>query len=239
MQSAGYCGRDAVRHVEFYEVEKAGVAQATAEVVVHSPDYAYAVHDLLGTFRAAWLKNESRRGHRPTDTEFVEFITWPGSPEGKPITLLRAPDEAFQPGRGLGAVAWYREDRGRITTVIVYYEGLTGLPVRVIDAKLAEFPSDVEPNYPRPANWQANDLQKWLSILQTEPYDTPPHRRALAGLRQHDRAAFGLLEASMKRNDAEAYAEAVEQVIANIQAYIDEHPELQVRAKEASEDQPE
>ncbi len=237
--AGGYCGRGAKRRKEYYELEKDGAVQATAEIVVHSPDYAYVVHDLLGTFRAAWLKHMSRRVHGPADSQFLEFITWPGSSDGKQMILLRMPDETFQPGRGLGAVAWYREDQARVTTVFVYYEGLTGLPVGVIDAKLAEFPSDVKLNDPRVANWQANDLQKWVTMLQTKRYDDASHTYALVALRQYDPAAFGLLEARMKRNDAEAYAEVVEQVIANIQAHVDAHPELQVRAEEASEDKAE
>ncbi len=241
LKFGAYCNRGAALTKTHYRCRDSASGEATVEVVRHDLAYSYVVHDLYGFLQAA-SAHPSRMPPQPRQSEGsskdvegrIKLIDWPikGGREGQQVWCVRNQDEQT----GQGVVAWYSERAEQHTTVVIRYEDLPGIPVNVVNDYLAEYPSALATVQTQVQNWEANDLQKWMHVLRAD--DKSAHQLAWLHLQRYDRASFGLLEASSKRNEPEAYAEAVEQVIANIQAHIDEHPDLQVGADEANEDNP-
>jgi hypothetical protein len=149
------------------------------------------------------------------------------------MIICGAAPEVFEATNGTGVIGWYCEAGQEVTTVLIRYGGLNGLPYQVIEATLAELPSTVERNDLRATNWVTDDLAKWADILATRRDDRIAIESAGARLMQHDRASFGVLEALRHRNDPTAFNAALDEAIRKIEARASE---LQAASAELIED---
>jgi len=158
--------------------------------------------------------------------ERINFVEWTRAPgaEGRIIICVEGDDPAE-----FGA-AWYSEAEGTQTTVLIRCGGLAGWPVAVIDDYLAKFPSALTADRSLIEQWEAADLAKWIDLFRTRRDDVIVLEIAAGQLREYrEQQAFGIFDALRNRNDRAKLDEGLDQVIANIEAFVREHPEYQVK----------
>ncbi len=236
LKYGGYCHRDVAVTKTRYRVEGPYSGEASVEVVHHDAGYRYALHDLLGYVRAlagysppgdplARATNGDEEAAKPE--ERAKFVDWTESPGavGRIVVCVQSENPTEF------AAAWFSEVGGKQTTIIIRCEDLPGWPVSLIDKYLAEYPSTLTSDEPWLTDWAAADLAKWVDLLRSRRHDEIVLQAATFQLREYkDQQAFGIFEARRHRNDPAALGRELDKVVWNIQTFVREHPEYQVKS---------
>jgi hypothetical protein len=193
LKYGGYQGRGAKGiHSTYHSVDN--TMEVEVEVTVHPAEYRYVSHDFYGAFRATveYLKVQS--GEPEQVSRFLDWTQAGGHRSGVICASLYS-----DPRRGknsyIGVVGWYHLAEENMTTVVMKFSHLSGFPGKLIESHLAKFPSSVVSDDPQYTNWQANDIEKWINLLQAKEQDGAFLDSATTYFMQHyEKRAFGLLE---------------------------------------------
>ena len=223
----GYCVVGAQLQTRYFRLSRDPRPMIRVEVAIHPTDYDYAIHDLFGTFLEIEAHDRLRRGGRPVGTQpaapggddsVIQFIEWPVEGASMPAVLCGHRNERDEgEERFLG---WYHVDGKQVTTVLVIYEHLNGLPAKVIDEYLARYPSSMVKNDVAAQNWTQRDLGKWADVLKTRRADPIAVGEARRNLVLRFKRDFGLRDADAQRSkgDPQVYNQAMDEVVRQVEA---------------------
>lgn len=222
----GYLGRDTEHREEDYLSSNEQHGDADVDVVLHPRAYAHVVHDFFGTFRAAAhgegmvpLTSPSVvNGVVDEETGQWQFSDWPEKGEKtNKLCYTAGPKRKAKDG----IVGWYSRSDDRITTIMIRFSGLKGVPVQLIEKYLAKYPSSVTTDdFPGP-RWVEQDVHKYIDLLRTQQSDGGLFRLVLGRLHRLDREAFRYRELFKADSTPEEIAEAVEIVVGRIERWLD------------------
>lgn len=221
LQYGGY----AERHVTVRQSRYRGdTGDATVEVVEHPPKYPYAKHDFLGTFFHGYQEEKNKKGQDAGEIVIpIEYIDWRTVAPAKShsICVLMS---MYSNGMFYGIAGWFTESDKGITTVMLRFSGRAGLPRAVIDEYLKKYPSSISRTAPAPSfeSWQADDIAKWITLLQTKSDEDVILSVGSTHLRQYEPGAFGVFEAWNKRSDSNALAQEIDKSIERMKAWVAE-----------------
>ena len=172
LASGGYCSFGARLEKLTIRAAEDDSSEVTVEIVRHPPEYPFAVHDLIGTLRAAvqWSAHQNSP-HRPAEEHIhVEELGWTltGTDTRQVIGF-----GAAGPGAASGIVGWHTGAPAvhEVITVCIRFERLQGLPQQIINRMLTEHPSSLATRELE-RDWVDDDLQKCIHILRTAPADS-------------------------------------------------------------------
>lgn len=195
---------------------------ATVEVVEHPPKYAYVTHDFIGTFffirqeESKELEKGARREVGP-----VQFVEWDIEEQGESPHLLCLVASSVDAAH-FGLVGWFSHSGDEVVTVMIRFSTRGGVPRAVIDEYLRKHPSSIRGTVPTLDAWHADDIRKWVTLLQARANDDAILSVASKHLRYHDREDFGLMDAWDKRSDPAALADAIDKTIQRMNAWLDD-----------------
>lgn len=221
----GYCTGGAQLVLSQYRYADGGRGQVSVEVVVHPDNYSYVVHDFFGTF---WVGiNDPLKRTGSIDGPLPVFALRSFSPDGvnEPqhvCAVISPKEDRRSKGTFEGIAGWYEDSGNAITTVMIRFEGLNGIPTTLIDKYLAEHPSSVQNNDSRFENWVAQDIDKWTTLLQTRANEDRILHAATIHLRHHDKRAFGLMELPGKQLEPAAKSAGVDAAVERMKEWLEE-----------------
>lgn len=238
LKFGAYCGSLTNTFESNYYLAEDRLSSIEVETALYSSRYEYSEHDfvsmLIVTAREM-ARAGDRKPLREEDSKPTIFkVSWKTNAAAAgqgPICVVLS---STIPGRGVAS--WYHRSEDGTVVVSVGFQNVLGLPVQAIETALETYPSTVRIDEITLRDWRANDLAKWTNVLRTQKADESTLSIAMQALREHDRASFGLFEATRIRDDAEARTQAISDVIANIEAFVREHPKYQI--KEVSKSTP-
>lgn len=232
----GYITRDvSLRQSDYRSLDRAR-GGAIVEVIAHSTQYPYAVKDLFGAFRSV----ASRAPRTPREDVAVvngtvdenrekwSFVEWQfsdGSAGGTICTLLR---EKTDIGPYEGLVGWYMRTGHTINTVMIRFTNLRGVSARLIDELLSKYPSAVVKEDFHGETWVADDVRKWIHLLQLHKSDKVMLGMALSRLAAYDPNVFGARDAAMaaesgvRASDMAAVDRAIETIRTRAEIWLAE-----------------
>ena len=225
----GYCARGPKLEEYDYRVPGVNRGMINVEVVVHPREYAYVTHDLIGTFveRAERHRMDRRnaRGERgpsevPRAEAIVDYLEWRTEGGTSPSIICRHRNEPLDSGEPM--LAWYHEEAGQITSVLIFYAQLEGLPTKIIDEFLTRYPSSMVRNDPAAQDWVDKDLAKWIDLLRTRREDDHVRHIAEFNLSSWFKREFGFVGFRNVGNDRNARDRAYDEVIRQLEAFARE-----------------
>jgi hypothetical protein len=214
LKGGGYCWRPVLVTQRFYRALGRESGGATVETVAHESDYPYVIHDFFGTFFGAGVGSPLQNGSKIVDgivkSGAVEwrFVTWvsENGPSGTICTnVFRKTQESYA-----GLVGWYSRGSNGLTTVMMFFSKLDGVPAELIDKYLREYPSSVRPEQFHSETWVAHDVRKWIHLLAL--HKGKPTMFGMAGhrLMAYDRGLFGIEPLRLESDDPDVFRKAIE-----------------------------
>ena len=195
----GCIERDVVLNQSDYVALNRKRGGAIVEVIAHSNQYPYAVKDLFGTFRSVTSRESGIPKREITVVNGTvdegrgkwRFTVWQlpdGAPGGTMCILLREKNDI---GPFEGLIGWYTRRDGAIHTVLIRFTNLRGVPAHLIDEYLKKYPSSVKESDFHGETWVADDVHKWIHLLQLHKSDKMMFEMALGHLAAYDNNFFG------------------------------------------------
>lgn len=218
LKYGAYCWRDVLVTKTSYRAVGRRIGGASVETVDHPPEYPYVVHDFFGTFRGAnfeFTRGKHLPDARLDDGGVVEadhqwrFVDWTVSGSAvsaKMCVMLVSKGE----GAYGGIAGWYRWDDSRISTVMVRFDQLDGLPVSLIDDLVKRFPSSVEEADFHGETWVADDVRKWVHLVELHQSDREALQLALSRIATYGRDLVGADAEELTSDDPSVFNAAVE-----------------------------
>jgi hypothetical protein len=218
LKYGGYCTGGARMMRYRYHNETGG---ATVEVAENPASYPYAKHDFLGTFFHALQEQKNKEGQDAGEIVIpIDYVDWQtAKPRASHVicVLSISSNDAYH-----GIAGWYAESNGGVTTVMLRFGAPRGLPRAVIDEYLNKYPSSIRGTVPSLESWEADDIAKWTTLLQTRANEEVILNVGSLHLHRYDAGAFGLMEAWNKRSDSNALAEEIDKSIGRMKAWLAE-----------------
>lgn len=219
LKYGGYLWRDVNVTQRSYRAVERKIGGATVETIKHSPAYPYVVKDFYGTFRAVAAGPENyRRSMENADLvsgtvseengqwRFTNWTTGDSAASGTICLFVKPKGE----GAIGGIVGWYDRENGWIRTVMIRFDQLDGIPVELIDEYLKKYPSFVKESDFHGATWVADDVHKWVHLLQLHKSDKVMFGMALGRLAAYDTNLFGVDPKSLDTDDTAMFEKAIQ-----------------------------
>jgi hypothetical protein len=192
---------------------------ALVEIVRHDVDYPYVIKDFFGTFRAAaaghknYLKTlentsviRSMVQEANGQWKFVDWTTEDGDVSGK-VCLFLTPEEETAFG---GIAGWYRRADSHITTVMIRFSKLRGVPRQLVDKYLKEYSSSVGEEDFHGDTWVADDVRKLIHLLELRNVDRAIRQVSWVRLKAYDSEVFGVEPAGLESPDPDVFQRTIQ-----------------------------
>lgn len=198
---------------KYQAVDKEG-GEAIVDVVTHPCSYSYVANDVMATLQVV-LEEEKRK----TPTGAFQLTQYP-KPDGSGNAIIY--DARISDSDGIrGVVGWYETNGdGCMTSVLIRYERLDGIPVKLVDEFLQKYRSEVVNDESVVREWKKKDIRKWIEIIRSAQPEDPSLSAARAYLLRYDKEAFGLDDLVLNRNDAQAFATSKPKVIGKLEDWL-------------------
>jgi len=197
LKYGGYLWRDVHVTTLYYRVAERKIGGAQVETIDHAHDYPYVIHDFFGTFRKVGTRTRTPPHNIDVVNGFVNedewmwrFLDW-ASDENRVtgnicVTVIQKGDGVFG-----GTVGWYSRGDDGIRTVLIGYDQVDGVPFQLINEYLKKYPSSVKESDFHGETWVADDVHKWIHLLQLHKSDKMMFEMALGHLAAYDKRFFG------------------------------------------------
>jgi hypothetical protein len=196
LSGGGYCWRDVLVTSRSYRAIGRELGGATVEVIHHASSYPYVVRDFFGMYRGANVRNARARTNVSLVDGVVDegnrqwrFIGWTAS-DGSISGTICSTGRRKANGDYAGNVGWYHREGDRITTVVFFFSRLDGVPYQLVDKYLKKYPSSTSQADFHGETWVADDVQKWLHLLELTKEDRVLFNIALVRLASYDPEMF-------------------------------------------------
>jgi|GEM_PF-2319387 len=217
----GYHWRNVTVTEEEYDCTEDDLVRSDVQIVHHPEGYHHVLHDFFGTFRVSALDAKVPKTNRaavngvvdegPRTWQFVDWADENGKQQKICYTFVPKSDGIH------GFAGWYSIKDGRITTVMVRFSRVKGIPVQVVNKYLAQYPSSVAIEDYHGERWVEEDLRKYIDLIRTQQADGGLFRMALDRLQRFDREGFGYRELFKGQMTREQTAEAAEILIGRME----------------------
>jgi len=217
----GYLSRNVTVTEEKYRCVEDDLARCDVQIVHHPEGYHHVLHDFFGTFRMSALDAKVPKTNRaavngvvdegPRTWQFVDLADENGKQWKICDTFVPKSDGIH------GFAGWYSIKDGRITTVMVRFSRVKGIPVQVVNKYLAQYPSSVAIEDYHGERWVEEDLRKYIDLIRTQQADSGLFRSALGRLQRFDPEGFGYHELFKGQMTPEQTAEAAEILIGRME----------------------
>jgi len=230
LKFGGYGWRDIAVERRDYRALERKFGGADVEIIEHSTAYPYVVKDFFGTFRTAASGDPSKRRKEDTSisTGRVDegkgewwFNNWKTGNRGMAGTICVS---VSRKGDGVygGIVGWYTRSGEEITTVMIRFDQLDGIPVKLIDEYLGRHPSSVTEEDFAGETWVADDVRKWAHLLRLQKSDREMFQIAAGRLAEYDRRLFGVDAAQLESEDPAVFNAAIDALNAGLERWLRE-----------------
>ena len=99
-------------------------------------------------------------------------------PEGACLAEVCIPIPKGKEAYG-GLVGWYRKHGDQLETVMIRFDNLDGIPVKLIDKLFAEYPGFGRETDFQGESWVADDVRKWVQLVRLYESDRTLMQMAL------------------------------------------------------------
>jgi len=230
----GYCSLEAQLTKSGYQDATDRAREATVEIVVHPRDYEFVPHDFFGTFLVS-LREQNMKAAKANVQDQRGLLSWieEKSPGGRPIVMCAV---IFPTDKNAllyeGVVGWYHAEASKITSVMIRFDNLKGIPSTIINRELANYPSSVTRDESQFRDWDMNNIAKWSKLLRQRGNEELILDAGLRHLRAYDDQSFGLVESWTKRTDPLALSKAIDGAIERMNGWVEERKK---KAREADQ----
>ncbi len=238
-----YVRRDPILTQGDYSAKDRKYGGVVVEKMDHPSQYPFGVRDLFGTFRsiASHEMSTLKANVVPVDGVVNEgrgtwsFLKWelPGGADGGTICVLLQEKDDIGPYEGL--VGWYARTGDNVSTIILRFTNLRGVPARLIDELLVKYPSALTEGDFRGETWVEDDVDKWLHLLELYKADRGLFRIALGHLASRDPDLFGARDIfktaadQVRAGDLRAIDKTIEVLRARTKKWLAERAEIEDR----------
>ena len=227
LKNGGYCWQDVLVTKRHYRALEKPVGGAQVETITHSRDYPFVIQDFYGHFRGAGIRRPPVEETEVIDGVVKEhlaewgFLSWGvgGGTPGEKICIIVFPKKE---GGYAGNVGWYTREGDQITTVMMMFDNLDGVPVQLIDEYLKQYPSSVKEEEFHGATWVADDVRKWVRLVELLRADRERFGFALSRLGAYDDKLFGLDRTKLQPADPVAFKRAIDDLTERAEQWLAE-----------------